>query len=129
VKILHGSAISQVTERESFLNQMQFRQGDVFLFRVAAAPKAMGAPILRESGAVVLAHGEVTGHKHQIFAREAELFALPDTDDRFLRIMAASGVALVHEEHTTITLPAGDYRVRIQREYTSADQAPLRVAD
>jgi hypothetical protein len=104
------------------------RQGDVL---VQSAPKSAtpADAIARDNGRIVLAYGEVTGHAHAIHDTEAELFSLPDTDDRFLRIMASSGVSLVHEEHTEIHLPPGDYIVRRQREYVSADMAPLRVAD
>jgi hypothetical protein len=106
------------------------RQGDVMVY---AAPKSVkpepAALIARDRDRVVLAYGEVTGHAHAIHDAEADLFALPDTDDRFLRIMAASGVSLVHEEHASITIPPGDYIVRRQREYVSADMAPLQVAD
>jgi len=106
------------------------RQGDVLVVAVTKKPKQLGDIIPRDSqGRVILAAGEVTGHHHAIADRECELRALPDTDDRFLRIMAASGCELVHEEHDTIVLPQGDYIVRIQREYTAADMQPIRVAD
>jgi hypothetical protein len=93
------------------------RQGDVLVMSV---PKGMtsGEIIPRDNGRIVLAYGEVTGHAHAIFDREAELYAIPSTNDRFLRIMAASGVELRHEEHASILLPAGDMIVRRQREYT-----------
>jgi hypothetical protein len=107
----------------------QFRQGDVFLVRVADALPEAARKVKRDNGRVVLAYGEVTGHSHAILDREAELFTLPDTDDRFLRIMAGSGVDLVHEEHTTISLPPGDYRIRIQREYVSSMMPARQVAD
>jgi hypothetical protein len=98
---------------------------------VQSAPKSATpvAPIARDNGRIVLAFGEVTGHAHAIHDTEAELFSLPDTDDRFLRIMASSGVSLVHEEHTEIHLPPGDYIVRRQREFTSTNMAPIRVQD
>jgi hypothetical protein len=109
---------------------MMYRQGDVLIFATAKAPKTLGAQAARDSqGRVILAAGEVTGHHHAIADAGCALYALPDTDDRFLRIMEGSGVSLVHEEHDTITLPPGDYVVRIQREYTAADMAPIRVAD
>lgn len=105
------------------------RQGDVL---VMAAPKELnvGGVLPRDNrGRVILAAGEVTGHHHAIADKECELRTIEGTDDRFLRIMAASGVDLVHEEHSTITLPPGDYVVRIQREYTAKDMAPIRAAD
>ena len=103
-----------------------YRQGDVLIVAADSIPAA-ATQVERDNGRIVLAYGEVTGHAHAILDREAELLAAPGTEDRFLRIMAA--VELQHEEHATITLPPGDYIVRIQREYTSADMAPIRVAD
>jgi hypothetical protein len=105
-----------------------YRQGDVLIVRVNAIPSNV-SPIARENGRVILAHGEVTGHSHAIAERDVEFYASPDTTDRFLRIMAASGVELRHEEHDTIVLEPGDYAIRIQREYTAADMEPIRVAD
>jgi hypothetical protein len=108
-------------------NGTHFRQGDVLIVRVNAIPEQT-TPIAREHGKIVLAHGEVTGHSHAIADREAEFYSAPDTSDRFLRIMAASGVELRHEEHATIALPPGNYAVRIQREYQPHD-LPRRVGD
>jgi len=105
-----------------------YRQGDVVIISTERVPSAI-TPIARDAGRIVLAYGEVTGHAHAIMDREAELFSAPGTEDRFLQIMAASGVSLQHEEHASITLPPGNYIVRRQREYTSADMAPIRVAD
>jgi hypothetical protein len=104
------------------------RQGDVLVLSANRDAKP-AASVPRDRDRVVLAYGEVTGHAHAILDREAELYTIPYSADRFLRIMAASGAALVHEEHDPITIPAGDYIVRIQREYTSADMPSLRVSD
>ena len=43
----------------------QARQGDVFLQRVAVMPSG-ATEIKPDGGDVVLAYGEVTGHKHRI---------------------------------------------------------------
>lgn len=106
---------------------MQYFQGDVAIIPVANVPKN-AQPVPRDNKRIVLAYGEVTGHAHAILDREAELYSVPDTEDRFLRIMAASGVELKHEEHATITLPQGNYIVRQQREYV-APEIERRVAD
>ncbi len=106
-----------------------YRQGDVLLVAINSIPANARTEVARDNGRIVLAYGEVTGHAHAIHDTEAVLLAAPDTEDRFLRIMDASGVELTHEEHATIALPPGDYLVRRQREYTSADMAPIRVAD
>lgn len=107
---------------------MMYRQGDVFLRRIESIP-TNATPIARDNGRIVLAYGEVTGHSHAIADKAAELVRSAATNRRFLRVMAASGVKLEHEEHATITLPPGDYEVVQQREYTSSDMAPLPVMD
>lgn len=105
-----------------------YRQGDVLIVAGATIPNN-AAPVERDDGRIVLAYGEVTGHAHAIADEGAVLFASPDTEDRFLRVMASSGVELKHDEHSTISLRPGDYTVRRQREYQSSDMAPIRVAD
>lgn len=95
----------------------QYRQGDVLIERIAQRPDGL-KPVERDKGRLVLAYGEVTGHAH-VVEGEAELFAaedLQEMDDRFLRVEKEAQV--VHEEHGTIPLPPGDYRVRRQREYS-----------
>ena len=105
------------------------RQGDVLLMRVADhdVDVKVGAEVPREGGRVILAHGEVTGHSHAIAHKAAYLYELPpdmtrDGDnaalalDRILRLTRT--VSLVHEEHGTIKLEQGNWRVRTQREYS-----------
>lgn len=103
-----------------------YRQGDVLVARVEQVPEGLEA-VEREDGKVVLAHGEATGHHHAIAEPGAELLEGKDLEERFLRVLQEGGVALTHQEHSTITLPVGDYRVMRQREY--APEAPRYVAD
>lgn len=105
-----------------------FRQGDVLIIAADNLPADGLALIDRDAGRVVLAYGEVTGHAHAIAEPDVELYAHDaGLGDRFLRVLAEGGADVVHEEHGTIHLDPGDYRVRIQREYTPA--AIVRVAD
>lgn len=100
------------------------RQGDVFLI-----PKAIPAAVsevARDAGRVVLAYGEATGHSHAIGAPIATLLRT-ETDERFLRIVGAP-VDLVHEEHATISVAPGEYRVVIGREWSS-DMEVRQVVD
>jgi hypothetical protein len=103
--------------RKSQPREVQYRQGDVLLIAVAAIP-GRAVPVPRDQGEVVLAYGEVTGHRHAIAGPHAELLALPDQEieRRFLRIVGDKAL-LRHEEHDTITLPPGTYQVVRQREY------------
>lgn len=89
----------------------QYRQGDVFLVKIAELPAH--ADEVTASGRIVLAYGEVTGHAHAISAGQARMFV--DGDTRFL--VVESSADLCHEEHATIQLESGVYRIVQQREY------------
>ena len=105
-----------------------YRQGDVLLQAVDAIPDA-AQPVARDGGRIILAYGESTGHAHAIEAPEAEATLLSVSEnERFLHLMA--DVDLAHEEHATIRLPAGIYRVIRQREWTdaAADEEDWRYA-
>jgi hypothetical protein len=95
-----------------------YRQGDVLLIPVESIPvklKDMG----RDGGRVVLAHGEATGHTHAIADERAALFRKVDGEAAvFMRVLGEAPVALVHDEHDTIMIPPGWYRVIRQREYS-----------
>jgi hypothetical protein len=84
--------------------------------RVDALPeRAVATP---RQGRLVLAEGEATGHAHAIAEPDAREFRVGD--ERL--VLVRSKARLVHEEHAPIELPAGTYRVVIQREY---EPAPL----
>ena len=91
------------------------RQGDVMVFAVSSLPKAV-EPVARESGRVVLAHGEATGHCHAIKSEKAALFRDPKLNAMFLTV-TGEAVALEHDEHGTIDIPPGNYQVVRQRSY------------
>ncbi len=83
------------------------RQGDVILLPV----KQVEGQKLEH---LTLASGEVTGHKHRISEGNAELY----TKDFNLYLSIFSEKALLtHEEHDPISVPQGNWIVRIQREY------------
>ena len=101
----------------------QFRQGDVFIEQVRSLPDKVKAG-KREHGKIVLAYGEVTGHAHTIADKEAKSFV---DSDGVLYLELGEDTAVDHQEHDTITLPAGFYRVSHQREYRP--EAIKRVRD
>ena len=97
----------------------QIRQGDVLLVRVDQ-PAASVVDVPREDGRVVLAHGEVTGHAHAIVDEAAQLVTAAEADELFLIVHGDVSVSLVHEEHETLMVDPGVYRVVRQREYRPA---------
>ncbi len=98
-----------------------YRQGDVMLVRVDRIPRNAKEIKRRE---LVLAEGEVTGHAHRIVDDGAVMLTVKDSAT-FVKL--ARKAQLVHEEHATIEIPAGPYRVVRQREYSPAEIR--RVAD
>lgn len=103
------------------LNKAQIRQGDVLLVRVGDAAEVPPAKT-----AVVIAHGEVTGHKHQFMAESRVSYLGRDTGLERFGIGAATD--LLHEEHSAPTVPAGLYERPLQTEW-SDDLEPRVVAD
>lgn len=99
-----------------------YRQGDVLLQKVEQLPPNL-TPVAWDDR-VVLAYGEVTGHAHAISTLHASMFTTQG--ERYLEVRP--GALLVHEEHATIALPEGFYKVIQQREYVP-QSAPRDVAD
>lgn len=123
---------------------MMVRQGDVLLLLVSEIPA--DAELVQEGGAIILAHGETTGHMHQVKSVKTKLFK-PPTPTADQLIAAANQILrapqersaqatqtraylevpepteIVHEEHAAIPLPAGTYKVIIQREYKPSNDS------
>lgn len=97
----------------------QFRQGDVFLREVKSIPAGAKPGTKKDQNGqsrIVLAYGEVTGHAHAIHDLEnVDVFV---TAEGGFYLKVKTETPLQHEEHGTITIPAGNYERVIQREYS-----------
>jgi hypothetical protein len=102
------------------------RQGDVLLVPVDSVPEAV-VPVARENGRLVLAEGEMTGHAHVIEAEQVELVTAEQANQLYLLVHGSDSVELLHEEHSTLPVEAGMYRVVQQREL--GQFSPIRIAD
>lgn len=91
-----------------------YRQGDLLFVQLAQKPNFTKFAKARPDG--VVEFGETTGHAHR-FVGDAEI--IDDQGQAYARVGAAT---LEHEEHDTITLPQGWYRVRRQQEYLGPEQ-------
>jgi hypothetical protein len=111
------------TRSVTMTTQRMYRQGDVLLVPVATIPAGTTPVALQIPGRHVLAFGEVTGHHHSIAVADAELTKTAETV--YLQVMTET--PLEHQEHAAIQVPAGNYRVVIQREYHP--EAIRNVAD
>lgn len=98
----------------------QFRQGDVLIQRVEQLP----VDAKPDKGRVILAHGEVTGHAHEIAMDAAEAWKL---DGQTVALALNKNASVTHQEHASIPLTPGTYLVTRQREYSP--EAIRNVAD
>lgn len=105
---------------------MLFRQGDVG--NITAEIPANAEKL--EVKEVILAYGEVTGHKHRFdathvdeFKTETERFYRVNKEAKLAKLdentyeILEEGAILFHEEHDPITPPVGDFRIIQQQEY------------
>jgi hypothetical protein len=99
-----------------------YRQGDVLFKQVKSIPMAKLKK--RQSGHIL--EGEATGHIHKIVDLSAGE-VLECGEGLYLSVTDDGGVAIVHEDHGTLTLPVGAYEVVRQREYSP--EAIRNVAD
>lgn len=103
------------------MNKNTYRQGDVLLIPVNEIPNN-----LVKTKKVTLALGEVTGHHHTIFDGAVGFADDEQALAQFIEV-TGKGADLTHQEHETISIPAGKYRSVIQSEYTP--EAIRNVAD
>lgn len=108
------------------MNEM-FAQGDLLIERVEDIEPSGVIVAADLTGAIVLAEGELTGHRHAIFDRvtmfREDALARDIPGGLYVgHVKVAEGSAVIeHQEHAPITLREGTYRVRRQRELEPRD--------
>lgn len=120
-----------------------FRHGDVLIEQIEAMPDGQETLVTE----LTLALGEATGHHHTVYAerqRKADVCTELSVESVNAAIAAIrykvkdgikyfkveSPVELRHQEHDTITLPPGCYRVRdLEREYDPFEKKMNQVRD
>jgi hypothetical protein len=108
------------------INKTHYRQGDVLVTSIPALPKSL-KPVARQGGRLILAAGKSTGHHHAIATKNCDLFTAKTEPGALILSVKAVKADLVHDEHSAIQLPKGNYRVTRQREFSAA--AVRRVED
>ena len=99
---------------------MLWRQGDIYIESVSSIPEGAA-----EKPDTVLADGELTGHQHRIQdIRSAIVFE--GRGQLFVNVVAEDA-DVIHEEHGTIHLKRGMYRVWRQREYDPRLEVRQRI--
>jgi hypothetical protein len=84
---------------------------------------------VKHNGSIVLALGEKTGHKHVIETiNHDDMEAWRTIDGEFV-ITLKTEAQVHHNQHGTITLPAGTYVTGKEREYDWFSEAVRQVID
>lgn len=106
-----------------------YLQGDVAIQRIDNPIRSDNArDIPRDADdALVLARGELSGHRHVILEESAQFFREPkhleaaETNQNYVgTLVVPEHTAVRHEEHHTVVLPPGSYIVRRQRIFNPA---------
>jgi hypothetical protein len=106
---------------------MQFKhQGDIPLHPYKGEVKGTK---VKHSGSVVLALGEKTGHKHVISVIDpTDMQAWEQLEGGWIITLKTEGT-LVHNQHGTLTIAPGTYRVGQEREYDYFSEITRKVVD
>jgi len=99
---------------------MIYQQGDVIM---ETTNKVVGKPLPH----LTLATGEATGHAHTVTTGDAELYC-DEAGNITLGVKSASAV-VTHQEHGTVTLPRGKYKIRKVVEYDHFAEEAREVRD
>ena len=76
----------------------------------------------------VIAEGEVTGHAHRIACLDdAQLIDIGE--GQLMLKVGPKGVSIVHEEHSKVNVPPGNFEIVIDREYDYIADMERQVQD
>lgn len=107
------------------MNGFMVRHGDLLLETVETIP--WGA---KEKHSPVLLDGEVTGHAHRLdYSVDGKTASVYEDERGTIYVSVAAPTPLTHEEHDTIVIPIGTYKMTRQREYNPYERAVRNVQD
>ena len=102
----------------------QIQQGDTLYISVEVVK---GKEVKPDARGYVFAEGETTGHYHAVKDTEA-VKVYEENGVKYVRVIKDSAV-VEHQEHGAVTLPKGDYKIGIVKEYDPFEKDIRRVAD
>lgn len=106
---------------------MQFKhQGDIPFYPYNGKTKGKK---IKHDGSIVLALGEKTGHKHIISVLDHnDLQAWKQLEGGWIITLKTEG-QLTHNEHGTLTIAPGTYRIGQEREHDYFSEITRQVID
>ena len=112
----------------------QARQRDILLIETQGPSDRIVADareVAPKDGALVVAVGESSGHRHQVDAASARLFErdaaatlleITANDGALLEVTSDRGEPLPHVRHVAVVLRRGLYEIRRQREWSAEEE-------
>ena len=92
-----------------------YRQGDILIIRGEATESELSSCRVEENN--IVTEGSITGH-HHVIKNGMVYRKRKDWHGCIGYILAHKDCLLVHDEHATIKLPEGEYKIIKQREVT-----------
>lgn len=101
------------------------RHGDLSFHPI----KETKGEVVKHNGSFIAAEGETTGHKHLVTVKDkSDLVIKKDGEGNYYFELLADG-KISHEEHRTIALPKGKYKMVHEREMDWFSLSTRRVID
>ena len=106
------------------MKKKAFQQGDV-LFKKVETVK--GKEVKPDARGYVFAEGETTGHYHAV-KDTAAVKVYEENGVKYVRVLKDFAI-VEHQEHGAVTLPKGDFKIGIVKEYDPFEKDIRRVQD
>lgn len=103
---------------------MYYQHGDVLLTKVESLPKNFKETRVKKA---ILAEGEISGHQHILIAQQAPFTIFEKEGETFIK--TDEKTELIHQEHKTLWVDPGIYKIDKVREYDHFQEEARRVAD
>jgi len=100
------------------------QQGDVLFVRIKKLPQ--GNPVEPKNGRYVLVEGEATGHCH-VVKSSPKVKVVENKGQLFLQTFIPA--LITHEEHKTVVLPPGVFKVRRVNEWDYDKEQARKIQD
>ena len=110
-------------------NRMMYRHGDLLITKINAIPEDTV-----QISDKIIAEGEISGHKHEIFG-SAQVNIRPSFIGRQINensevwFNAFDEIKLKHEEHKTLEIPKGVYKVTKEQQFDPFKELVMDVID
>ena len=107
-----------------------YRHGDVIINQISKQEYSELGSSTTQKSDLTIAYGEATGHHHTLNAKSgtAQVLVSPETQEA-TAFRVDQKTELTHQEHKTISIPKGYYRVEFEREHEPLSNVARRVYD